>query len=255
MLPNNFQPSGTFDLVRLGSKHDGGYLVEKHSITEAKTLLSLGIHDNWLFEKQFLKINKIPLYAFDCELSAKLLLRNIVLSFGECFFKYKNPVKAFSRFGETVYNSLDYMTFFRDNRVFNNVMIGYDGENSKSLSSISSEKHLQLPIFLKCDIEGWEYRILDEMVAHSEKFCGLTIEFHDVDLHIERIKKFIEDFSLELVHIHPNNYGGVDDKNTPIAIEMTFAKSPQKISSDPLLPHPKDTPNNPDEQDIILRFD
>ncbi|MGB0910108.1 MAG: hypothetical protein ACPGYT_07070 [Nitrospirales bacterium] len=255
MLPINFKPSGTFDLIRLGSKHDGGYLVETKSISEAKTLLSFGIHDNWLFEKQLLKMNEIPLHAFDCELGLKLLLRNIVLSFGECFFNFKKPIQAFSRFGETIGNALDYKKFFKDNRMFSNLMIGYDGSNSKSLSTILSDNALEYPIFLKCDIEGWEYRILDEMVSHSDKFCALTIEFHDVDLHLERIKNFIEKFSLEVVHIHPNNYGGVDDKDTPIAIEMTFARSPQKISSTPSLPHQKDAPCDPDHTEIDLKFD
>ena len=255
MLPNNFQPSDTFALIRLGSKYDGGYLVEKHSVAEAKTLLSFGIHDNWLFEKQFVKTNKIPLYAYDDESGLKLLIRNIVLSLGECFFKFRKPVQSLRNFILHVYNPLDHMLFFRGNRVINHVKVGYDSSNSESLVTILSNGDIQYPIFIKCDIEGWEYRILDEVIDHSEKICGLVIEFHDVDLHIERIKKFIENFSLELVHIHPNNYGGLDDKHNPIAIEMTFAKSPKKVASTPLLPHPKDTPNDPDERDILLKFD
>lgn len=77
----------------------GGYLVERHSITEAKTLLSFGIHDNWLFEKQFVKTNKIPLYAYDDRSGLKLLIRNIVLSLGECFVKFEKPLRSL----ETLY--------------------------------------------------------------------------------------------------------------------------------------------------------
>lgn len=255
MLPSNFQPSGTFDLIRIGSENDGGYLIEKQSITEAKALVSFGIHDDWLFEKQFLGINKIPLQAFDHTLNSKLLIRNTFLSFGECFFDFRKFSQKLGNFFRTTYALLDYRLFFRGDNVHHAVMVGYDGPNSRSLSNILSDDDLQFPVFIKCDIEGWEYRILDEFVEQADKICGLTIEFHDIDLHLERIERFIEDFSLELVHIHPNNYGGYDDKNNPIVIEMTFAKSPKLMSSTSVLPHPKDTPNNIDDADIVLQFD
>ena len=34
MLPKRFKPAGTFELIRLGSDHDGGYLVDPKSIQE-----------------------------------------------------------------------------------------------------------------------------------------------------------------------------------------------------------------------------
>ena len=53
---------------------------------------------------------------------------------------------------------------------------------------------------------------------------GLVIEFHDVDLHQEKILEFINNFNLELTHIHPNNFGLKDDNGDPKVIEMTFEK-------------------------------
>ena len=35
------------------------------------------------------------------------------------------------------------------------------------------------PIFLKIDIEGWEYRLLKDLITYSEVIEGLVIEFHD----------------------------------------------------------------------------
>ena len=32
MLPSSFRPDGTYDFVRLGKDHDGGYLVEAQSL-------------------------------------------------------------------------------------------------------------------------------------------------------------------------------------------------------------------------------
>jgi hypothetical protein len=42
MLPREFKPNGTFDLVRLGGNHDGGYLVDKKTLKLSKCLISFG---------------------------------------------------------------------------------------------------------------------------------------------------------------------------------------------------------------------
>ena len=47
MLPKRFKPAGTFELIRLGGDHDGGYLVDPKSIQESSSLLALGIGRNW----------------------------------------------------------------------------------------------------------------------------------------------------------------------------------------------------------------
>ena len=52
--------------------------------------------------------------------------------------------------------------------------------------------------------------------------CGLVIEFHDIDLHIEKIKNFINSFNLTLTHVHPNNYGAVDSKWKPHCYRVNF---------------------------------
>jgi len=49
MLPACFLPDKTYDLIRVGSTHDGGYLVEKNSIYQSRKLISLGISTNWTF--------------------------------------------------------------------------------------------------------------------------------------------------------------------------------------------------------------
>ena len=43
MLPKNFRPEGLYDLIRLGSDHDGGYLIDPNSVQESKALLALGL--------------------------------------------------------------------------------------------------------------------------------------------------------------------------------------------------------------------
>jgi len=43
MLPKIFKPKNEYNLIRLGQDNDGGYLVEKDSFTEAKSLVSFGL--------------------------------------------------------------------------------------------------------------------------------------------------------------------------------------------------------------------
>ena len=68
-LPINLKPKFEYNLIRIGSKHDGGYLIEKNSLLESKFLFSFGISTNWDFEKDFLKINNINFLAFDCSIN------------------------------------------------------------------------------------------------------------------------------------------------------------------------------------------
>ena len=110
-------------------------------------------------------------------------------------------------------------------------------------------------IFFKIDIEGSEYRILDELLAHSSEIEGLVIEFHDVDLHTQRIEEFIQKFSLTLVHVHSNNCAMIAKNGTPTAIECTFTSQSVGSSRDIKSPHELDmpcTPNSP-EHAIIFR--
>ena len=43
MLPKSYKPDGSFDLIRLGSDNDGGYLVDPKSIENSVALLGRGM--------------------------------------------------------------------------------------------------------------------------------------------------------------------------------------------------------------------
>ena len=254
MLPKVFKPRFSYNLLRIGSRHDGGYLVEKNSLLTAKSLLSFGISDNWEFEKHFLNTNRIPLKAFDHTIDLLVLFRNVITAFVKIFLNIRAPLSSIKSFSRRVYALWDYKIFFRNQRTLRHIMVGYSGKNAMSLDEILSVEKLHFPVFLKCDIEGWEYRILDQIVAHSDKLSGLIVEFHDIDLHSDRIKKFIENFPLTLVHTHANNFGGYDNGNDPLVVEMTFSSAPCKTGETASIPHPEDTPNNPHESDLPLTF-
>jgi hypothetical protein len=125
-----------------------------------------------------------------------------------------------------------------------------------SLSAVieQAKKDRRLNIFFKIDVEGSEYRTLDILIDNANLITGLAIEFHDVDLHIDKLRDFISRFPLALVHTHCNNFVIRNDEGTPLAIECTFTSS--KVGEDLVsaLPCDLDMPNNVQKEDYRLIF-
>ena len=109
-------------------------------------------------------------------------------------------------------------------------------------------------VFLKIDIEGSEYQILDDLVMMSDRICGLVIEFHDVDLHMERIESFVRSFPLRVCHVHCNNFAPTNDRSTPVVIEVTFTKFEGEDGFVENLPGPLDMPNDSTAEDYSIEF-
>ena len=249
MLPQIFKPRGSFDLIRLGKDNDGGYLVERTSIQNAKSLISFGLSLDWSFEKSFVGRQSVPLDAYDHTITNKLLKKRVYRAFRNAV--YRAQIKEYRK---RLYLYRDYKTFFTGEHNHYEEMIGLRSLGATPLVKALSRQSKNMPVFLKIDIEGWEYRIIDELVKCSEVVCGLVIEFHDVDLHRERIGSFIRSFPLTLVHVHPNNYGGVDDNGDPLVLEMTFSGSPELITPAAQLPHRLDQPNSAKADELSLSF-
>jgi hypothetical protein len=251
MLPRCFKPSGSYDLVRIGRDHDGGYLVERGSVEKAKALISMGINNDWSFEKDFVKSNPVPLDAYDH--TTRDLFRPLAFLkslMGVCVLRY-----PFSRLVGDISLYMDYHTFFSGQNVHYSDKIGPASMNGLPLRETLARRKLDTPVYFKIDIEGSEYRILDELIECAAQVSGLTIEFHDIDLHKERMVSFIKRFPLSLVHIHPNNYGGKDENGDPYLLELTFADNPKPLTETFALPHALDQRNNVNAEDCSLTFE
>ena len=249
MLPKNFKPDANYTLVRLGKDNDGGYLINIESIKQTKLLLSFGISDDFSFENDFKKQNNCPIIAFDPTTSNKFFLKKIIFN----FFKFE-----FRNFLDAIFNFYNFKKFFnKKENLFVQKKIGEGG--SLNYETITFDEILLLSkvnsnFFLKIDIEGSEYRILHDLVKNSKSIVGIAIEFHDVDLHLEKISEFIEKIDLDLVHIHANNYSKPNIQNIPTTIELTFARNPINIGDNLNLPHKLDQKNDPNSKNIDLFF-
>lgn len=245
-LPKTFQPKKA-ELSRLGQDYDGGYLVNLRDIESAEVLLSFGINDDISFENDALKIsNKIFIDCYDASTGFRELLKRSMkqlISFNPILNIYKSIKKAF-----------DFRNFVSNERVkFNDLFLGnFNHKNfieiKRIFKKIDSDK-----VFIKMDIEGHEYRSLDSLLDYQDRLTGVVIEFHDVDLHIDRIKDFINNISLNLIHVHVNNFGGITKNDIPTSIEITFSSSDVGYNVDNL-PHSLDMPNNYAEDEAKITF-
>lgn len=247
MLPIFLKPIHTANFLRLGSKFDGGYVTELSSFKNCDLLISFGISDNWDFEKSFIKAKK-KIIAVDNRLDFLFLFKKFIKSF---FFNIKLIIPY-------LYKIFDYCTIILNKSAFieKKIVSNFISNNMTSLPALMKKyKISSKKIFLKIDIEGFEYRIFDDILKYKDHFLGLVIELHDIDLHYDRIKSFIDKFNLKLVYIHANNRGYINKENIPTVVELTFSKFYLEKKDCEFKPNKKfESPNNPNFDDIELKF-
>lgn len=244
-LPLALRHKSCEDLIRLGSQSDGGYLVSKRDVDASGILLGFGINTDWNFEEEFLKCNPIKVRAYDA--STKF----------EKFFKQAVYAGLRFRFGSAarkLFKYLSFRKFFSGKNEFYAKFVGTDpGPLFVSLGSIFEEID-EKNVFVKMDVEGSEYRCLDDLVSHQERLVGAVIEFHDVDFHLDRIVNFVKTFELSLVHVHANNFAGIDRNGVPLVVELTFSRHGEFSDSAVSLPHLLDRACNENDDEIRIEF-
>ena len=245
-IPEFFKYKQCEDLVRIGSKDDGGYLISESDLRKSDALLSFGIDVNWEFEEEFFKNNKLPVYAYDASTNFLLFVRRAIGSFLRYDFK-----KSF--FFLTGYIKLK--KFFTGKKHFYQKFIGLDNnKNYLPLHEVINEKNYS-NYFIKMDIEGSEYRCLEDLIKYQDTICGMVIEFHDVDLHLNKIEKFISRLNLNIAHIHINNWTLVGKNDLPLILEITFSRYGKIKDRLANHPHELDSPNSSSLPDFIVSFE
>ncbi|MFM1755362.1 MAG: hypothetical protein RL621_266 [Bacteroidota bacterium] len=255
---NFLSPYIVKDLIRLGNKNDGGYVIPQLLIKETDFLVSLGISNDWSFDEDFKKINPaIHIHGYDHTISARVFRRNIryvILNMFLLRFSWKKLKDSISLL-------FSYQSFFKDDvthfqkRIHNRQDYLDDITLDDVILKTKSKK-----IFLKIDIEGSEYRIIDSIVKHANKISGIAIEFHETDpyrpIFISAIKKLQKKF--KIVHFHPNNFGGYSADGLPETPEITFINNKINIKTygkRKLLPLDHlDAPNGPLRTDYQINF-
>lgn len=236
-LPSFFSFNQAKDLVRVGRENDGGYLVSQSDIERSDILISFGISDDWSFESDFNKYYNTKVIAYDASLNFNFLLKRGI------FQTLKKPFSFW-----LLKKIISYKKFFKGKNKHIQKFIGLStpDENYCTFLEVINEIYNK-NIYLKIDIEGSEYRFLDDIVTNQEKITGLVIELHDCDINLDKIEKFVKELNrcgLNLIHIHANNFSPIRlEDSLPTVLELTFSKY-AKLLNNFILPHKLDMPNN-----------
>lgn len=248
-IDKSLAPTATDQLVRLGEPCDGGYVVDKRSVAAADLLISLGIGETWAFEAACLDINSVPLHAYDASVGLRRYGVNLIsalsISFGHQSIRRR--ARLF----------LSYLGFFRQQKHHHPLMVGRDmPPNEVTLEHVFRTHAIGAgkQAFVKIDIEGSEYFLLEALIGFAPHITGLAIEFHDVEAHQAEIIDFVSRFELNVAHVHCNNFEGLGANGCPEVIEVSFTRSPADTENPPVLPGRLDRPNNPTTDDYRIEF-
>ena len=260
-------PNQRADLRRLGSAHDGGYVVALETIAAARHLLSFGLAANWDFERDAVAANpQLTLEAFDPSVGPRHFAGMAVRSALSVPLRFVSADASGARSSaRRAKIGVDYFRFFSGTARHTRKRVWYNNDRNSAaiadiLSDIRSEE--RGPVFAKIDIEGSEYRILPWIIAAADLFTGLVVEFHDTDICADifntQVSQLLDQF--QVVHVHGNNYGDLAiDGSLPLALEITFAHRSLagRAADGPSVDHSRhglDAPNDPGRPDFAIDF-
>jgi hypothetical protein len=257
MKLSDFRPVACETLARVGSPNDGGYVIPLDAAKAARALVSFGLSHDWTFEREFKKHNPdATIHCYDHTVSLRTAFQ----------FSIGQLVRAVLLFRQRalrkIFTWVDYKVFFRSEATHFKQKISPDNqENSASIDDVFGRLPAGCPIFVKMDIEGSEYLVVEDLLQHSANIVAMAIEFHDVDIRPELFKSLVEKIKHDfyIVHIHGNNMGGLTPYNFPKAPEITFLSKRFFDSVPPpsCLKYPipgLDRPNNPQLPEFAFEF-
>jgi len=226
MIPNYLKPYHTnfSNLIRLGRKRDGGYVIDKRVMIKTKVIITCGLEAEWSFEKEFQKFNgDCKIIAFDHTVNQKFWINRIIKDFTSLILLKRINFDKFHLF-----RYFDYLIFFRKkNTHYQKKIVPTKKDKNKEITitdAIGSNNN----VILKVDIECDEYKILKEIDKNFNKINLVIIEFHDLQKNLKKIENFIRKTKFKNIHINANNYGMVDVNGIPQVIEMTLI-NPKKF--------------------------
>jgi len=274
------RPDFLSDLIRLGAKCDGGYVVNERSVLHSQYLLSFGVNEDWSFELDFLdRKPSVKVFCFDHSVSKTGFLKKMLNLLNE-ILSVKFALSVFSlnfprvrqKFQDLKYYAKTYFGFSWFLRKSNVRFYAHGISNQTSTAFvtfaeafrlISQEEVPENSVFVKIDVEQSEFRVLPDLLNWDRYINGFVVEFHDLDILWDSFVSLIERLKehFEITHIHGNNYGGLIPNSTiPKVLEITFLKRGLIHEEHPArdsVSYPVqqlDYPNNPLEKDYPLVF-
>ena len=257
------------DLIRLGALRDGGYVVPEVHVKRSTVLLSLGMKQNWSFEKDFAAANTagVRVIGVDPGVGPRLFARQLASSaWGIVRDSLGNNRRRIRAHMAVLRNSLDYFWFFgvRHHHI-RKAVAGSLTTTTITMGRLLEMSHAAGPhaVFLKMDIEGAEYAVVPDIGSLHERINCIVAELHRLGRKAATANRTIAQLlqHFRIVHIHGNNYSDYDAVNDfPDAVEITFVN--KALCPEPAVPTRReyptpglDFPNRPARPDHQLRFE
>jgi hypothetical protein len=249
------------NLVRVGGLGDGGYVIPEEDRFGIEALLSVGISDDWSFERQIAKHSpQCAIYGYDRTsgsiVFAYYLFREIISN-----RKIATKVKLIKKWARLTFT---FAFFWNRKHQFYRKWIVLEKKNEKEMSIVEAFDKIPLDkkTGIKIDIEGNEYEVGDQLVDQIRKRISsirfIVIEFHNISENRDRFLSLTSKIqsSFSVAHVHANNFGGIGLDGFPEVIEITFSSSPTLNESRKLsTPNGSfDKPCNPLMDDLDLVF-
>jgi hypothetical protein len=271
-----WKPIAADDLIRLGREEDGGYVISRRCVVESRVLFAFGISIEWSFEKAFARANpKTTVIGVDGSVSARVFFSRAIESIKQAASALVglNAVRVMRECRASAYwlkKAIQFRIFFDgDKRRFYNLFVG---DIPKTGFVTWSELWPRVPLeimpnnslgaFVKMDIEGGEYHVLNDLIADASKINGMVVEFHDCDIYWEHFSTIMERLTnyFAIVHVHGNNFGPlIPGSATPRVLEISFVN--RRLLGEYLhettadYPRPSlDRPCNPAKPDYPIYF-
>ena len=114
MLPRFLKPYQirSSNLIRVGPKTDGGYIIDRRILNKSKILITCGLNDDWEFERDYLKKNqKTQINAYDHTVNKRFWLSRFKKDIISLLLFKKLKINKIL----DVFKYLDYCFFFRNN--------------------------------------------------------------------------------------------------------------------------------------------
>lgn len=210
--------------VRLGRDNDGGYVVPVEAVEASDALIGYGIADDISFEREFSQRFDKPSFGFDCG------VQNIETGDSRCHF-----------FSECIGNS--------DHLMWDQVS---SGQIHSFYDQLRRFGLIDKKIFIKMDIEGAEFDVMDDILKYAQQIMGIVLEVHTPSDDPIKTLKLLSSLKryFVLVHLHGtnlsiNHFKTKYAKNVvPTVLELTYINkkllSSYKISKNQKHPHPID---------------
>lgn len=255
-LPKLLQPNCTRNNIQLGGKSDGSYVINRDVISQSEMLISCGLSEDWRFETEFLDIkSKINLQAYDHTLNTQWLLKN----FSKNLLKFILNQYTFSNLKLSLIALLTYSQYFNKiNRFhFREKIVGESKNFGEVTLTEAFARALNLPTFLKIDIEESEYEVLEQISKNKIQITGLAIEFHNLAVNRSSFENFVVDMQpdFHINNININNFGKILFDGYPDVIEISFSKcNIESCQGNEIVPEIRCNRNNPSGPVYLIKF-